>query len=188
MKERITVATWITLCRLGLVPLFAVALVNQQAERALLFFSIACLSDTFDGWVARRFQQATKMGALLDALADKLLLTLAYLLMSSFPGDLPNVIPWWLTLLVIGRDIFILAGAAWLRLRAGIRQFAPSWWGKWSTTLQMFTVALALLANALHQRVPFFPLFIYATCILTLVSGLHYLQGAFIFPKPQKGQ
>jgi CDP-diacylglycerol--glycerol-3-phosphate 3-phosphatidyltransferase len=170
----ITVATWLTITRIVLTPLFAASLYRQHTGEALLIFFFACLTDTFDGLLARRFRQKTDFGALLDALADKLLLTVAYLMMSLFPGDTPNVVPLWLTATVIARDLFILGGGGWLRRRYPQASLPPTIWGKWSTTLQMAVIVLALIGNAWNRAIPLFALVLWTALLLTLFSGIHY--------------
>jgi len=176
----ITVATWFTLARIALTPFFAFALATHHAEAALILFFIAGITDTIDGLIARQFKQKTEFGALLDALADKLLLTIAYILLAFSPGDMPNPIPVWLAVLVILRDLLILTGGWWLHhsRQLGVTHLPPTRWGKWSTAFQMITVAISLVGNALRFTVPFFSLITYSTLVLTLISGLDYLYRA----------
>ncbi len=177
---KITVATWFTLARIAMTPFFAYALAAHQAMQAFLLFGVACLTDTADGLIARRFGQKSDLGAVLDALADKLLLTVAYILMAVSPGDFANPIPVWLAACVILRDGLILLGGAWLRRyrNLGVRQLPPTVWGKWSTTFQMVTVVLSLVGNALRQTIPYFLFVCLITLGLTLFSGIDYLQRA----------
>ncbi len=162
------------MARIALTPLFAVSLYRHHTGEALILFSIACITDTLDGILARRFQQRTELGALLDALADKILLTVAYLMMAFFPGDSPNVIPLWLTTIIIVRDLIILMGGWLLRRRNPKASLPPTIWGKWSTTFQMSVIVLALIGNAWNLAIPMFSIVVWGALLLTLISGFHY--------------
>jgi cardiolipin synthase len=178
----------ITLTRVALVPVFALMLFQNRAFGALLVILAAGLSDVLDGWAARKWHQTTKVGTLIDPLADKLLLSTAYILLAVRSLGFARVIPLWLTAAVIGRDFVILAGGAVILLIRGRREFPPSVAGKMSTVMQVVTVFWVVLSNSIGVsgpgRSPFLTAVtssrvldgLYAaTLLLTAVSGAHYI-------------
>jgi cardiolipin synthase len=178
----------ITLTRVGLVPFFALMLFQKRALGALVIVFLAGLSDVLDGFAARRWHQRTKVGTLIDPLADKILLTTAYILL-AIPGlGFPCVIPLWLTAVVIGRDFIIVAGALAIYRTRGPREFPPTVFGKMSTVFQVVTVFWVILSNYLRLSAPAGPAiletisspsalsaFYIVTLVLTLISGAHYI-------------
>ena len=172
MASRIlTPANQITILRLAFIPVFAILVVDQRYRGALAVLSAAALSDVVDGTVARLLKQETPLGAALDPIADKLLMTTAYLTLAF-----RDVLPWWLTILVISRDAAIIITTLLISLVAGYRPFRPSNLGKASTVGQVLTVFAAVSFQA---HVPFVPgslvqFCIYIAAALTLASGIHY--------------
>ncbi|HEY6292380.1 MAG TPA: CDP-alcohol phosphatidyltransferase family protein [Terriglobia bacterium] len=165
-------ANEITILRLIFVPVFAILVVEGHDLAALIVLGVAALSDLADGFVARTFQQQTPLGVALDPIADKVLMTTAYLAL-AFRGALP----WWLTIVVISRDVAILLTAGVISLVAGYRPFPPSLLGKASTGAQVGTVFLALAARVQLPVAPPWLLhgLIDLTAALAAASGLHYL-------------
>lgn len=173
-----TVPNLISLLRLGLVPLFIHAMVNGDWRRALLIFLIASVSDGLDGLIARFWHQQSLLGSYLDPLADKLLLTSAFVVL-SIPGlNRGAEIPLWVTILVIARDVLIVAMALVLHLAAGIRKFPPTLLGKVHTTVQLAGVILVLLSGTLPD-LRFIELAADTTILLvaalTVASGIDYI-------------
>lgn len=172
MASRIlTPANQITLLRLAFVPFFAILVVAQEYRGALAVLTAAALSDVVDGTVARLLKQETALGMALDPIADKLLMTTAYLTLAF-----RKAIPWWLTILVISRDAGIIIAALLISVVAGYRPFRPTILGKASTAAQVLTVFLAVSFQA---HVPFVAgallrAFIYLAAALTIASGIHY--------------
>jgi cardiolipin synthase (CMP-forming) len=171
----LTPANQITILRLAFVPLFAILVVQRHYTAALGVLAVAALSDVVDGTVARVFHQESPLGMALDPIADKTLMTTAYLLL-AFRGTLP----WWLTILVLSRDVGILVTAAVISLVAGYRPFHPTLLGKASTFVQVATVFVAV---AYRAGIPFasqqvLQAFIYVAATLTVASALHYLMVA----------
>lgn len=168
----LTPANQITILRLVFIPIFAILVVGRHYAGALAVLIAAALSDVLDGTIARVFQQETPLGVALDPIADKILMTTAYLAL-AFRG----ILPWWLTILVISRDLAILATALLISLVAGYRPFHPSWLGKTSTVVQMSTLFLACWFAAGIPPVTRAWVWasIYVTAIFTLASGVHYL-------------
>ena len=165
-------ANEITILRLIFVPIFAVLVLGRHEVTALVVLVVAAASDAADGLVARALHEQTALGVALDPIADKVLMTTAYLVL-SFRGALP----WWLTVVVITRDVGILLTAGAISLVAGYRPFPPSFLGKTSTMVQVVTVFLALASLAAPRIAPhpMVQVFIYLTAGLAAASGLHYL-------------
>lgn len=178
----------ITLTRIALVPVFVLMLFQKQAFGALLIIFLAGLSDILDGFAARRWHQRTKVGTLLDPLADKILLSTAFILLAVRSLGFAYVIPLWLMAAVIARDFIILAGGVVIFLIRRRREFPPTVFGKASTVLQVATVFWVIFSNyvrvsALAQTSFLAAItspsvlgaFYIATLVLTVVSGAHYI-------------
>jgi cardiolipin synthase len=173
MATRIlTPSNQITLLRLVFVPVFAILVLDRHYRAALAVLTAAALSDILDGTVARLLKQESPLGVALDPIADKILMTTGYLTL-AFRGALP----WWLTIIVLSRDVAILMAAAVISLVAGYRPFHPSLLGKASTAAQVATLFAAMCHRA---RVPFITadvlrVLIYLAAAFTLASGVHYV-------------
>ncbi|MCZ6904375.1 MAG: CDP-alcohol phosphatidyltransferase family protein [Acidobacteria bacterium] len=165
-------ANQITILRLLLVPLFAALVLSARYGWALSVLAAATLSDVADGLVARYLNQETSFGNALDPIADKILLVTGFLILSS-----QQVLPWWLSILVLTRDLGILTTALLINLIAGFRPFNPSMFGKASTVSQMSVLLVALAAETTLARfaTPLKTPCIYLAAALTLLSGVHYL-------------
>ena len=165
-------ANWLTLGRILLVPVFVTLLVYNRVGLALSAFVLAGISDTLDGYIARTRGTETRLGAFLDPLADKLLLTASFVTLTY---KFPRVLPFWLTAIVLSRDFLLILVAVLIMLTGGQVRPAPTMLGKTSTALQMVTVIVALLAIVgVHLGWPLTYLFIPATTVLTVASGLQY--------------
>jgi cardiolipin synthase (CMP-forming) len=165
-------ANEITILRLIFVPIFAILVIDHHQLAALIVLAAAALSDAADGFVARRFHQQTPLGVALDPIADKVLMTTAFLVL-AFRGGLPL----WLAIVVISRDVGILLTAAVISLVAGYRPFPPSMLGKASTLVQVLTVFAALAAQVNPLIAPHLVVHVLIdlTTVLAAASGLHYL-------------
>jgi cardiolipin synthase len=142
---------------------------------ALAAFVTAGVTDGLDGLIARWTNKRTALGAFLDPMADKLLLVSAFVVL-SLPGiGLVNRIPVWLTVLVISRDVAIVATVAVVSLTLGPRTFPPSVYGKAATALYIVTVAVVLLFNFLQRRSVLIDVAVWASLGITLLSGFHYV-------------
>src|SRR5215813_14077740 len=170
-----TTANQLTILRIVFVPLFIILLVYNELGWALGTFVVAGITDVLDGIIARRFGQKTSIGAVLDPLADKLLMTSSILILSLPQMEFMNVIPRWLMILIIFRDVFILLVSLIVVLMVGWRVFTPSPYGKTSTFMQVLTVLAVLYANWRHVAVPELQILFYMTGLMTALSGLHYL-------------
>jgi len=173
MATRIlTPSNQITLLRLVFVPVFAILVLDGHYRAALAVLTVAALSDVLDGTLARLLKQESPLGVALDPIADKILMTTGYITL-AFRGALP----WWLTIIVLSRDVAIIMAALVISLVAGYRPFHPSLLGKASTVAQVATIFAAVCRRAC---VPYITgevvtLFIYLAAALTLASGIHYV-------------
>src|SRR5438874_6938143 len=132
----LTVPNALTLLRLFLVPFFLIASIRGMFTTAFIIFVSAAVTDIFDGMIARRFNQRSRLGAILDPAADKTMLVCGYLFYTLY-GNVPHVrIPAWLTFTVFIRDFMIILFAYLLWTRVKVKRFPPSWAGKLSTVLQ----------------------------------------------------
>ena len=159
---------------MGLAPLLVVLVHAREMGWALAVFVLAGLTDLLDGLVARLSKQRTTLGAMLDPVADKILLTSCFIALTWGP-DLPVPLPVWLTVVTLSRDAIIIVSVAIVNLAHGRRMFYPSRLGKLTTASQLVTVAVVLLLNAGGWVfAPVRYLFL-ATVVLTVTSALHYV-------------
>lgn len=173
----LTVPNFITLLRLAMIPFFILALADRDFRLATLVFVLAGLSDSLDGFLARALNMRSVFGAYLDPIADKLLLSTAYVGLTIDQGQ-AVVIPIWLTILALSRDILIVVVALVLYLAAGVRRFPPSIWGKMTTFFHVVTVTVVLAANV--WRIPLWAphLCFILSLIFVMLSGAHYIYQA----------
>jgi cardiolipin synthase len=164
MKRSVNAANLLTLVRLALVPVVVWAILDGRHTLALELFACAALTDVLDGAVARRFRLATPLGAWLDPVADKCLLSGVFLALAS-----ASTLPWWLVAVIFGRDLYILAGAGTVMLLTPVRKFRPSIWGKATTFLQIVTAVVWMSGNMAPARAMLWP-----CAAITLWSGIHY--------------
>jgi cardiolipin synthase len=172
MPDRIwTVPNQITFLRLGFLPCFLILMSYEHYKWALLVLVVAGLSDGIDGLLARTLNQRSSLGAYLDPIADKLLLSSSFLVL-AFKKQLA----WWLTILVLSRDLLILIVAVVIILISGYRPFPPSLLGKSTTALQIILV-FALVGMAAYPNVHiarFEHFLVYLVAAVTIASGFHY--------------
>ena len=177
----LTVPNLLTFLRMALIPVLAILMVYGEFAWAFLVFFIAGLSDGVDGFVARRFNQQSELGTILDPIADKLLMTTAFVILtlpSIYPDPLPRhlPVPFWVTAAVIGRDILIIVVAAAIFVMTSFRGFRPSWLGKASTVVQIFAVGLILIDAIFPTLRGFYLPTVYTTVFaFALFSGIHYI-------------
>jgi|SRR6476659_2216308 len=179
-----TVANQVTLLRMLLIPAFVLLVVYGQLGSALLVLLVAGITDALDGLIARLAQQKTTIGAWLDPMADKLLLTSAFIVLTVPGTPLAHRFPLWLTILVISRDIVIVLTVTIVNLAVGRRTFRPSIWGKVATATYIVTGLLFMVTNYVGYemyllRSPYpisvLDIAIYASLVITVVSSLHYI-------------
>ena len=166
---------------MALIPVFVSLLFYQKFLLALAAFIVAGVSDGLDGLLARRFHQQSPLGRILDPIADKMMLVTSFVVLSMkgvYPIPIPKhlPIPFWVTITVISRDVFILVGAAAIYMVTGFRAFQPSLPGKISTLLQIVAVATVMLAAQTRAGTGYYLPTIYTSVFaFTLFSGLHYV-------------
>lgn len=162
----------LTLLRLIFIPFIIIAVQQQKYMWALGIFVFAGITDGLDGLLARIFNQKTVLGQYLDPIADKLLLSTMFLVLSLF-----HLIRWPVTVLVFSRDILIVIVCSLLYATGAMKIFRPSLLGKANTAAQIVTVPFALLAEVSPARWAHAGKHwgIYATVTLTILSGIHYV-------------
>ena len=166
----INIPNTLTLLRILLTPLFAIFLIKHLFSFALLVFAIAAVSDGMDGLIARLFHQKTTLGAYLDPAADKLLLTTAFVTLA-----IQKLIPSWLSVIVITRDVLILFGIALFIITGREFQPVPAILSKVTTVTQLASVLAVLVAYQAPRIAQIQgPLFWFAAGITT-VSGFQYI-------------
>ena len=182
MSSRIiTVPNILTVFRMVLIPVFVSLLFYQRFVLALAVFVLAGLTDGLDGLLARRFDQKSQLGTILDPIADKLMLVTAFIVLSMrsvFPQPVPShlPVPFWVTVAVISRDVFILVGAAAINIVTGFRGFRPSWLGKVNTTVQIVGIGIIMLAASVPYGTGYYLPTLYATIFaFSVLSGAHYV-------------
>jgi cardiolipin synthase (CMP-forming) len=182
MSSRIiTVPNVLTLFRMVLIPIFVSLLFYQKFWWALAVFVIAGVTDGLDGLFARRFAQQSQLGTVLDPIADKLMLVTSFVVLSMrsvFPTPLPAhlPVPFWVTISVISRDVFILVGAAAINIMTGFRGFRPSWLGKLSTSVQIVAIATIIFAASFPYGTGYYLPTLYTIVVgLAVLSGAHYV-------------
>ena len=172
LSQVFTAPNQLTLLRMVFVPFIVIHLVDGHYSWALILFIIAGFSDGLDGLLARRLHQQTLLGQYLDPIADKLLLSTLFLVLSIL-----HKIPWKYTVLVFSRDISILAASAVLFAIAGLRDFRPSIFGKANTFSQISAVFFAMLLQVYTVKWVWIArtIFLRATFFFTIISALHYV-------------
>ena len=169
-----TAANVLTLLRMLLIPFFAILVIYGYRGWALVIFLAAGLTDLLDGFIARATGDKTTLGAWLDPMADKLLLVTMFVIL-TIPGvGDPNRLPAWFTVLVISRDVVIVATVAVVNLAVGPRTFRPSIYGKIATALYIMTGVAALYFNYLGERSGLVRALVYLSLVITFVSAGDY--------------
>lgn len=167
-NDPINIPNIISIARILVTPVFILLLIEQLFFQAFLIFAMAAISDGVDGFIARHFNQRTELGAYLDPIADKLLLTSAFIGLAIL-----QIIPSWLTIIVITRDIIILLGIVFFILTKIDFTIKPRIISKFTTVAQLATILLSLLRNNSHDTTQIVIMGI--TTGLTVISGIHYI-------------
>lgn len=162
----------LTIIRIVLVPVFVVMLLVRIPYGdyiAALIFSIAALTDSLDGYLARKRREVTTLGVILDPLADKLLVTAALISLVEL-----SRIPGWTVIVILGRE-FAVTGLRAVKAEAGI-VIPASWMGKLKTIIQITAILLVILEKSFQQMLTF-PLalwMLYLAVAVTVISGVEY--------------
>ncbi len=170
-----TIPNLLSLLRMGLVPLFIIAVLDGELRKAFLVFLVAGITDALDGFIARFANQQSLLGAYLDPIADKMLLTSAYVTLAIPSLNHGAPIPIWITVLVIARDVLILVMALVFYLAAGVRKFPPSILSKITTAVQVIAVVLVLTSAFWPGLEPVATWLLFLVALLTVASGLAYV-------------
>jgi len=179
----LTLANQMTIVRMVSIPLLITLLLSNRDGWAFVVFVAAGVTDGLDGIIARRWRQSSSLGAFLDPMADKLLMTACFIVLSlpDHPKSVPdfvltNRLPIFLTVVTISRDVFIVIIALLVHLTSGPKSFKPTALGKLTTGVQMIAVGTVLLLNALGTEAPVLVgTLVWITLAVTLASGLHYI-------------
>ena len=171
-SQILTAPNQLTLLRMVFLPFIVIKIVEGHYFWAMILFVLAGMSDGLDGLLARTLKQQTLLGQYLDPIADKLLLSTVFLVLS-----IVHKIPWKFTVMVFSRDISILCASAVLYTIAGLRDFRPSIFGKANTFAQVAAVFFVLLNEIEKNRWILIArlTFLRATFAFTILSGLHYV-------------
>jgi cardiolipin synthase len=175
MSSALNLANILTITRLLIVPFFVISIYYGEYTWALGLFFLAAVTDGLDGFVARAFDQKTKLGTILDPMADKLLLVTAFVVLSSQGLTKAAPIPFWVTVAAISRDVFIVLGALAINVSTGFSGFKPSLLGKINTIVQISTIVVYLASNAFALDMRLLTITYYATFSLAILSGIHYI-------------
>ncbi|HUW98701.1 MAG TPA: CDP-alcohol phosphatidyltransferase family protein [Acidiferrobacter sp.] len=161
----------ITVLRMALAPLLILVLKDHRYLGALEVFLIAGISDGLDGYIAKRFDCATLLGAILDPAADKILLVSTYVMLA-----LQDLVPFWLVLVVAFRDLLIVGGYLVYTSLYGPVQLRPSRISKLNTFMQILLVVFILTEQAFAFQLVYVQiLLIFGVLVTTVASGGHYL-------------
>jgi cardiolipin synthase len=170
----LTVPNQLTILRMTLAPFLVVLVLQREYSWALVLFVVAGVTDLLDGYIARRGHQKTTLGTVMDPIADKILLSASFIVLTWSSG-LTTRIPPWLTVFSLSRDVLILLTAALINLTSGWRIFLPTFLGKLSTALQILTVGIVLVMNATASESEALVWLFRAVLVVILASALHYL-------------
>ena len=166
-------ANSITVFRIVIIPAFVILLLKHHPYLPFLFFSLAIVTDGLDGMVARIQKQKTKLGSILDPLADKLLLTSAYVTLA-----LLELVPLWVVIVVFSRDLVLILGWSIIYFSTGISTAIPTILGKATSVLQMTVVFLVLLSSSGYlaegKWLAIKPLILSVMILFTVISGMEY--------------
>jgi cardiolipin synthase len=167
-----TAPNQLTLLRLIFIPFIIISVLESEYPWAVGLFVLAGISDALDGMLARWLKQKTVLGQYLDPIADKLLLSSLFLVLSFV-----KLIPWKFTILVFSRDVLILVISAVLYATTSLRDFRPSLWGKLNTLAQIAAVFVVMVAQIWAE--PWVEItragLLWAVFALTIISGVHYV-------------
>ena len=160
----------LTIFRILLIPVYIGLLVYERFDDALIVLLVAGITDALDGTIARAANQRTRLGAFLDPLADKLLLTSGFVTLSSI-----HLIPSWVTIVVVSRDAMLLLGTAVAQFTESPIDITPTFLGKGTTFLQLTYVLLVIFLSSRHMELEMLNPLLFGMVAFTICSGCHYL-------------
>ncbi len=171
----------LSLTRVLLIPLFVILIMDEHFGWALVIYAIAGITDGLDGLIARVTHQRTELGAYIDPIADKMLITASFITLAII-----QIIPNWLTVLVITRDVLIVIGLFVMILTDRHFKMGPSLASKVTTVFQISTIILTLMARCGLMDAKLVSFAVYGTAVFTIVSGFHYIYLAACIFNPKK--
>ena len=165
-------ANKITIFRIFLIPVFVIFIGYNKPFYALITFFVAGVSDALDGYIARKRNEITRLGKILDPIADKALLISAFVFI--YTSDLTVKFPFWFVVIVISRDIYILLGSFLIQHMKGYLEVRPSIFGKATTFFQILSVITVLVANIIYIPQIYVMATIYLATLFTVISAIGY--------------
>ncbi|SNZ04012.1 cardiolipin synthase [Persephonella hydrogeniphila] len=165
-------ANQLTILRIFLIPVFIILIGYNKPLYALIVFIIAGITDALDGFIARKFNQITTLGKILDPIADKALLVSSFIFI--YTSDLQVKFPYWYVVIVISRDVYILLGSALIYFMKGYIDVRPSIFGKATTFFQILSVVAILVANITVVPEEIINGIIYTAAFFTVLSTITY--------------
>ncbi len=166
----------LTVTRILFLPFFASSLIYGNYLFALIFFVAASITDGLDGYIARKNNLTTKLGAILDPVADKFFLLTSFIIMSMY-----GLIPKWLTIVVISRDLIVVTGCLIIYFVTHNLNVDPSRLGKTAIALQFILIGLVLASVNIYGKTFGNSWFLMTVAAVTAISGLHYVYNGLIF-------
>jgi cardiolipin synthase (CMP-forming) len=166
-----TVPNLLTLSRILLTPLLIWFLVQRKLNEALVVFLIAGITDGLDGLIARLLQQKSRLGAIMDPLADKFLLVSSLLILCGI-----GLIPGWLVIIAAARDVVIVMGTSVLLAFRYQVEIRPTLLGKLTTLMQLLAVLLALGSSLITVSAWIYSLVFAVTALFSVASGVQYVR------------
>jgi cardiolipin synthase len=160
----------LTLTRILLLPFFAATLIYRDYQYALILFIAASITDLLDGLIARLRKQITYFGSILDPVADKFFLITSFILMTNY-----ELIPKWVTIIVISKDLIVVTGCIILYFVTHKLRIEPNILGKFASASQFILIGLVLLSRNIKGGIPVHMSFFTVVAVLTAASGLHYV-------------
>jgi len=160
----------ITIIRIVLMPFFAATLIYNKYQYALILFISAGVTDILDGYIARLKRQVSHFGTILDPVADKFILFTSFILLTA-----NGIIPKWLTVVVISRDLIVITGVLILYFVTSQMRVEPSFLGKISNILQYLLIGAILLSVSIKGRLIIPVSYLILVALLTALSGLQYI-------------
>jgi cardiolipin synthase (CMP-forming) len=167
------IPNFLSLLRIILVPVIVIFLIENEYAKALVTFTLAGLTDALDGTLARLMNKQTELGAFLDPIADKILLTTSFIALAIF-----RLIPGWLTVIVISRDFIILLGIMILSMMSVKYEIKPLFISKITTALQIGTVFFTMFSKCFAYQIitnNLITVLFWLTAVFTIISGLFYI-------------
>ena len=170
-RQVLSVPNQLTMLRMVVLPFVLISMIYERHEMALWLFVAAAVTDAIDGLVARHFDQKTLLGEFLDPIADKMLLSSCFIVQALIVA-----IPWWITILVLLRDVTIIATVLVLVLATSVKTFPPNSFGKANTVAQIATIFAVLYRNAWvgTEATTVVDVLIWVTAATTLLSSVQY--------------